>query len=697
MATPQSVQTSTIRVIDRTCYLSIGRQREEERLRGLRPSAALFSRLPLNLPRPSSPTFNPSTVSVGHIENGVLGDNYGHIAQQSSYESERDSFKDAINNLVKNMESSSVHDASERSDAPKCMPNTRVKVQEEIMSWIHNGGRKQRGIMWVTGPAGTGKSAVLGSIADTCKMKGLLAGSFCFSPTPHSDERTTKKRLVATLAYQLQEHEGLPDVRRRILSSIDRRPAIFTKNLKEQFSELILNPLREIKQRGPGGSGGAVVPKVIVIDGLDECVAEQYCDSTGDLRAAARPKEGDQREILSVLLRAAKDDTFPFCILLGSRPENAIRHFFTSPDAQDVTQELFLGEQYDPDADITLFYETKLSVVREKFELPETWPAPHEKTTLVKNASGQFVYADTAMRIIEGAPKSGANNSFSLGTPCHRLKRILASGLSVEGSEPLETLDALYTSVLSTCPEPSLTMKWLRAIRGLKVLSSDSPSGEKDAPPWLVRLILESYPGEERHALGALASLLYVPPSTRRSRELGRAYSFYHKAFLDFIQSRDRCGGLYVSTTEAEDFINLRYFQTLKNHFERIVTRKDFVYMRMEYQSGKMFCFSSKKAFKEAQDALLACDVRQWTWFVANSHYAYGGHYIIRMFYAVHQWCPWYQPCRPACNHWRQNMLSVLTASGWKVPTAQQLLQNRFSDDVLYDFHPAGISSRRRS
>lgn len=89
---------------------------------------------------------------------------------------------------------------------------------------------------------------------------------------------------------------------------------------------LILAPLREIASLSnkPGLQGA------IIIDGLDECEAEQYHDTT---KAEPRPRpsrenEQDQLEILQVLRVALLTPSFPFCILVTSRPERIFREFF---------------------------------------------------------------------------------------------------------------------------------------------------------------------------------------------------------------------------------------------------------------------------------------------------------------------------------------------------------------------------------
>jgi nucleoside-triphosphatase THEP1 len=56
-------------------------------------------------------------------------------------------------------------------------------MQDEIVSWILHGDDEEepKKILWVTGPAGGGKTAIMGSTANTCQKKGLLACGFFFS------------------------------------------------------------------------------------------------------------------------------------------------------------------------------------------------------------------------------------------------------------------------------------------------------------------------------------------------------------------------------------------------------------------------------------------------------------------------------------------------------------------------------------
>ncbi|TEB25666.1 hypothetical protein FA13DRAFT_1602760, partial [Coprinellus micaceus] len=166
-----------------------------------------------------------------------------------------------------------MHNSRQRGEAPKCHPNTRVAVQEYIFGWITDGegDEEPKQIMWLTGPAGTGKTAIMGSVADTCYHRGLLVGSFFFSAVVKSNHVRSKARFVITLAYQIQQHPALKrTIGRKILSAVVDDPGIFEKSCDEQLEVLVLQPLHDCRQLIDELKPDKR-PRVIVVDGLDEC------------------------------------------------------------------------------------------------------------------------------------------------------------------------------------------------------------------------------------------------------------------------------------------------------------------------------------------------------------------------------------------------------------------------------------------
>jgi hypothetical protein len=58
-----------------------------------------------------------------------------------------------------------MHNSKERYDAPKCHPDTRKAVVKDITSWASDDS-KDTLILWISAPAGSGKSAILQTIAE---------------------------------------------------------------------------------------------------------------------------------------------------------------------------------------------------------------------------------------------------------------------------------------------------------------------------------------------------------------------------------------------------------------------------------------------------------------------------------------------------------------------------------------------------
>ena len=120
-------------------------------------------------------------------------------------------------------------------------------------------------IMWVYGPAGSGKSAIAQTIAEMCEDKMILLASFFFSRNDPS--RSNVKPLIATIAYQITLN--LPHVREGILGAIERDPLIFSKSLAVQFKSLIVAPLQPLVEAGFFKEPTS--HHLVIIDGLDEC------------------------------------------------------------------------------------------------------------------------------------------------------------------------------------------------------------------------------------------------------------------------------------------------------------------------------------------------------------------------------------------------------------------------------------------
>ncbi|TEB40263.1 hypothetical protein FA13DRAFT_1586345, partial [Coprinellus micaceus] len=123
--------------------------------------------------------------------------------------------------------------------------------------------------VWLTRPAGAGKTAIMGSIADECHVRGWLAGSFFISVSMTKVDRCSKQYLMPTLAYHLLQL-NVAGLRAAILASIEAHPSVFDKRLDQQVAILILAPIREVLKT----AATSTWPKAILVDGVDECAAD---------------------------------------------------------------------------------------------------------------------------------------------------------------------------------------------------------------------------------------------------------------------------------------------------------------------------------------------------------------------------------------------------------------------------------------
>lgn len=82
--------------------------------------------------------------------------------------------------LSKHIIEGAEYDSSLRDPPPQCHPGTRVQLGRKLNTWFHNRGREQR-LLWLNGPAGVGKSAVIQTFAESLAESGSLGATLFFS------------------------------------------------------------------------------------------------------------------------------------------------------------------------------------------------------------------------------------------------------------------------------------------------------------------------------------------------------------------------------------------------------------------------------------------------------------------------------------------------------------------------------------
>jgi type II secretory pathway predicted ATPase ExeA len=255
----------------------------------------------------------------------------------------------------------------------RCLPNTRTELLDEITTWAQNEDGKS--IFWLSGMAGTGKSTIARTVAQSFASDGQLGASFFFKTG--EGERGNASRFFTTIATDLVKHE--PGMLAGIRKALDEDPAISQRVLKDQFEKLILQPLLGLQQARSQSS-----VRVVVIDALDECEREE-----------------DIRAILRLLARTKDIQPVPLRIVVTSRPELHIRLGFKEM-SNGTYQDLVLHEvaKSTIEHDIRLFLEYELGAIRKERMLASDWPSSHQIMALVELAVPLFIYAATVCRFV---------------------------------------------------------------------------------------------------------------------------------------------------------------------------------------------------------------------------------------------------------------------------------------------------------
>ncbi|TFK32006.1 hypothetical protein BDQ12DRAFT_617857, partial [Crucibulum laeve] len=259
----------------------------------------------------------------------------------------------------------------------RCHPDTRLEVIAKIEKWIEDSDNSP--ILWLNGPAGSGKSAISQTIAERCAANGKIIASFFFFRG--AGRRSTIHHLIPTLAHQISTLNT--DAKHILINTMSNEPNLHhEKSLHYQLNELLINPI---------WSTGLDLSKVIIIiDALDEC---------------------DDKELISEFIETIVDICntpnfqLPFRLFLTSRVEEHIQEQFYKSTTQSVIKYLSL-QNHDSTKDIEMYLENRLYLLYKSkpkmmYGISWPWPSKWHLEKLSRNAAGSFIIASTLVKFIE--------------------------------------------------------------------------------------------------------------------------------------------------------------------------------------------------------------------------------------------------------------------------------------------------------
>ena len=415
----------------------------------------------------------------------------------------------------------------------RCHPETRTELLKDIDEWARN--PKGKGIFWLNGMAGTGKSTISRTVAQSFANQGLLGASFFFKRGER--DRSNAALLFTTIAAQLVLKE--PGLTSHIRAAIEADPSVTRKALKEQFEKLILKPLENLRDRLDDTK-----TIVLVIDALDEC-----------------ERDNDIRVIVSLLSQAKSLSSIRLRAFLTSRPELPVRLGFNTIKGR--YQDLVLHEIPNPiiEHDIAAYLHFELASIRNEHNdlfpnrrLPPDWPGSQTVRDLAKMAVPLFIFAATVCRFIRDP---------AWCDPGDRLAKVLEYQSGTQQSE-IDKLDATYLPVLdrllvgSEASKRSLLSEFRMVVGPIVLLAEPLP----------IRSLARLLGVEEKviiRRLEPLHSVLSVPASPTSPVRM------FHLSFHDFLVDHNKQGTnpFWIDRGATNDKIATRCLELLSDHLKK--------------------------------------------------------------------------------------------------------------------------------
>ncbi|KAG2146799.1 hypothetical protein DEU56DRAFT_155461 [Suillus clintonianus] len=369
----------------------------------------------------------------------------------------------------------------------------RTHLIERLEAHLENPGNI---MSWLHGPSGAGKSVIAYTLASRCKQKHRLAGSFFFSRR-HANCRSARS-VVLALAYQLGLSQ--PQAREKIIEALNCDPSIISphRDLREQFSRLLIEPLEAVDWRPPS--------RVFVIDAMDQC-------------------QDHAPELISHLTRLLSHlANVGFHIFFTSRDdvEGVLisRHLLPiisdiALDRTDITRDmrLFLCQSFDK------------THKRHRLQCRKPWPPEEVLDRLVDRVGPNFITGSVIVKFVGSLDHD----------PAERMD--LINHILFNPSLPSDpSVDVFYKSIISTADDLKEAYLHLTIVANLAGMLSCSQLDNL-----LNRGSNQTFDIDMRSVLSQLSPLVHIPDNH------DSAVQFCHESLCDFLSDPLRCGEQYIS------------------------------------------------------------------------------------------------------------------------------------------------------
>jgi NACHT domain len=370
----------------------------------------------------------------------------------------------------------------------QCLRGTRVDVLEDIRAWAVSLDPNSPQIYCIGDVAGTGKSTIAKTLAKEWYEKSRLVAMFFFSQEGSS--LGTASDFCLSVADQIEEFDDNPELTAYWESISRRRKNLPARDIQEQWSKLVFQPLSKLRQDGHN--------RILVIDALDECTVVT------------------RGPLLECLLTVCSSRSLPHIrVLVTTRMEEDLRRFLYRTTYGTIIRFRSLLNSAVTRSDIALYVTNRLD---EKEILVSS---PEERHQLISRCGGLFIFAQLACKLLEDAH----NEKEPLVDILHRFT----------------SLDALYHQALTRADkEPRYTRKALKDLLGV-ILVAQTP-----LPIVTIASLLSS-------PIQSVSALIESLGSVLSSGGVENPVYILHTTFIEFLlrQSRTTTSGQKITNEYA--------------------------------------------------------------------------------------------------------------------------------------------------
>ncbi|KAF4947783.1 hypothetical protein FSARC_13888 [Fusarium sarcochroum] len=432
---------------------------------------------------PNMPAMADDTVSVETLMSSLVDLSRGKNSPEDIWEDIRNKLglndrKDTPISLPTVFEAR--FDSKDLEASPKCHPDTRTDVRQMIRVWVDDVDAET--MIWLHAPAGTGKSTLARTLVNDLRIVNRLVAGYFFKRG--DDTRNNTCLVFPTIAIQLiKTIHRYNSALKASLGSMTME-GIEKMALVDQFKALIKDPFTSMLPMS------MELPKLIIVDALDECVCPN-----------------DIPLILKLFASLNEVKTLRLCILFSSRRSRLLINAFDDTLSNgSACRVLALHEEFlhATRLEMSTVLSAGLADIKKKKNIKtEPWPDPRQFDIVLDQAtrpSPLFIYISTFLRHI------GIRNPLDqVYMPI--VDAILAGEGDGEDPEPLD---------VEECSE-------LRQVVGSLVLLA------KPLPAGALRQLLGLDEDRFQTILGALHAVIKLPADEECSIEI------IHKSFADFV------------------------------------------------------------------------------------------------------------------------------------------------------------------